>query len=96
MSLLTISEQQLLVCAHVLLARPRFVMLERLSVTLERATIHHMLDLFAQRGITYIVLEPQAEDLEHFDLVLDLAEAGSWQLRRVTQGQLLPERPTRV
>lgn len=90
-SLLTIGEQQLLVCAHVLLARPRFVMLERLSVTLERHTINHMLDLFAQRGITYIVLEPEAQDLDHFDLVLDLAEGGSWQLRRVAQGKLLPE-----
>lgn len=87
-SLLTVGEQQLLVCARVLLAGPRFVMLERLSVTLERATIHHLLDLFAQRGITYIVLEPEAEDLEHFELVLDLAEGGSWQLRRVAQGQL--------
>ena len=87
-SLLTIGEQQLLVCARVLLAGPRFVMLERLSVTLERATIHHLLDLFAQRGITYIVLEPEAQDLEHYEHVLDLAEGGAWQLRRVVQGQL--------
>ena len=87
-SLLTTSEQQLLVCARVLLAGPRFVMVERLSVTLERAMIDHMLDLFAQRGITYIVLEPEAYDLDHYDQVLDLAEGGAWQLRRVVQGQL--------
>lgn len=87
-SLLTIGEQQLLVCARVLLAGPRFVMVERLSVTLERTTINHMLDLFAQRGITYIVLEPEAQDLEHYEQVLDLAEGGAWQLRRVVQGQL--------
>ncbi len=87
-SLLTISEQQLLVCARVLLAGPRFVMVERLSVTLERAIIDHILDLFTQRGITYIVLEPEASDLQHYDQVLDLAEGGAWQLRRVVQGQL--------
>ena len=95
-SLLTIGEQQLLVCARVLLAGPRFVMIERLSVTLERPTIDNMLDLFAQRGITHIVLEPEAQDLTHFDLVLDLAEGGSWQLRRVAQGQLLPSSNARV
>lgn len=95
-SLLTIGEQQLLVCARVLLARPRFVMLERLSVTLERHTIGHMLDLFAQRGITYILLEPESQDLEHFDLVLDLAEGGSWQLRRVAHGKLVPEQGSRA
>jgi putative ATP-binding cassette transporter len=95
-SLLTIGEQQLLVCARVLLARPRFVMLERLSVTLERVAINHMLDLFAQRGITYIVLEPEAQDLDHFDLVLDLAEGGSWQLRRVAQGQVQSSGTVRI
>ena len=87
-SLLTVGEQQLLVCARVLLARPRFVMLERLSVTLDRAVLARLLTLFDERHITYIVLEPQVEDLTRYERVLDLHDGGAWQLHRVVQGKV--------
>ena len=86
-SLLTVGEQQLLVCARVLLARPRFVMLERLSVTLERATIHRLLAMLREREVTYLVLEPDSDDLAAFELVLQLGESGSWHAERVTRGR---------
>lgn len=81
--LLTLGEQQLLVCARVLLSAPRFVVLERLSVTLEPAQIARLFALLSARGITYIVFEAQYDDLAPFDAVLDLAAEGAWTLRRL-------------
>ncbi len=74
------SEQQLLACARVLLARPKFVMLERPGVRLEQATIEQVLDCFTRAGITYVVLDASNEFPQAFDRELQLHADGTWRL----------------
>ena len=71
-SVLTLSEQQLLVVARVLLAGPRFAFLEKPSTTLTPEQVVWVLGLLSRHGISCVIFEESCENLEPYDMVLEL------------------------
>jgi vitamin B12/bleomycin/antimicrobial peptide transport system ATP-binding/permease protein len=86
---LPLDEQQLLVIARVLLSRPQFVFLDRLSTTLQPDRIDWVLGLLTDRSISYVVFE-NGEDgvkLENFDALLKIEEGGAWTCKPIREGK---------
>ncbi len=75
--LLSLGEQQLVAVARVVMATPRYVLLDRLSSSLDSEQRARVLQVFAERGIAVLVFEASAPD-EASDAVLELADDGSW------------------
>jgi putative ATP-binding cassette transporter len=77
--LLSLSEQQLLAFARVLIAAPSFAFLDQPSRALSDAQVHALLRQLRERGITYLTLG-EDDDITYYDELLDIAEDGSWKL----------------
>jgi putative ATP-binding cassette transporter len=77
-SMLTLSEQQLLVVARILLSSPRFAFLEKPSTTLSPEQVKWVLNLLNQRAISCVTFEETGDDLEPYDMLLELEKDGSW------------------
>ena len=88
-SVLTLSEQQLLVLARVLLAGPRFAFLEKPSTTLTPEQVVWVLNLLSRHGISCVTFEESNEHLEPYDMVLELEKGGFWTYSPVEAGQIL-------
>jgi putative ATP-binding cassette transporter len=88
-SVLTLSEQQLLVVARVLLAGPRFAFLEKPSTTLSPEQVEWVLGLLNRHGISCVTFEESSENLEPYDMVLELEKGGFWTYSPVEAGQIL-------
>ncbi|MGB5617928.1 MAG: SbmA/BacA-like family transporter [Desulfobacterales bacterium] len=88
-SVLTLSEQQLLVVARVLLTGPRFVFLEKPSTTLTPEQVEWVLGLLNRHGISCVTFEESSENLEPYDMVLELEKGGFWTCSPVEAGQIL-------
>ena len=84
-TVLTLGEQQLLVCARLLLAAPRFAFLERPSTTLEGEPLEQVLRTLRSHAIGYVVFEQEATNLAAYDTVLELLPGGGWNLRRIDE-----------
>jgi putative ATP-binding cassette transporter len=77
--LLSLSEQQLLAFARVLIAAPSFAFLDQPSRALSDAQVHALLRRLRDRGITYLTLGDD-DDTTYYDQLLEIAEDGSWTL----------------
>lgn len=88
-SVLTLSEQQLLVVARVLLAGPRFAFLEKPSTTLSPAQVEWILGLLNRHGISCVTFEESSENLDPYDMVLELEKGGFWTCSPVEAGKIL-------
>ena len=78
-TLLSLEEQQLLACIHILLAAPRFAFLDRASTALNRDQVQTILHLLSEHSISYINNNEKLDDpLDLYDAVLDLEEDGGW------------------
>jgi putative ATP-binding cassette transporter len=88
-SVLTLSEQQLLVLARVLLTSPRFAFLEKPSTTLSPEQVEWVLGLLSRHGISCVTFEERNENLEPYDMVLELEKGGFWTCSPVEAGQIL-------
>lgn len=88
-SVLTLSEQQRLVVARVLLAAPRFAFLEKPSTTLTAEQVEWILGLLCRHGISCVTFEESSANLEPYDMVLELEKAGFWTCSPVEAGQIL-------
>ncbi|HEY1380499.1 MAG TPA: SbmA/BacA-like family transporter [Gemmataceae bacterium] len=81
-TVLSVTEQQLLTFARVLLAAPRFAMFDRVSRGVSRAAAAHALRALTARGISYVtLLDDEVVDPALFDAVLELPGDGSWKWR---------------
>ncbi|MEW6664011.1 MAG: SbmA/BacA-like family transporter [Thermodesulfobacteriota bacterium] len=89
---LPLDQQQLLVLARILLARPRFVFLDRPSTTLDPEQVDTVLGLLKGRDITYVTFEGEEEGrpvrLESYDALLELKEDGAWEWEPARGGRL--------
>jgi len=81
--ILSLDEQQLLSVARALLAAPQFAFLDRLSTALTADQVERVLQILNQRRITYVMVDDTESRLVFYDAVLELAEGGTWQLKRV-------------
>jgi putative ATP-binding cassette transporter len=84
---LPLSDQQLLVIARILLAKPRFVFLEKPGATLSPEQTDRVLDLFSERGITYVAFAENGTSLERYDAILELIGSGAWAFKPVENEQ---------
>jgi vitamin B12/bleomycin/antimicrobial peptide transport system ATP-binding/permease protein len=90
---LPLEDQQLLVFARILLAKPDFVFLDRPSTTLNPEQIDWILGLLSERGITYVTFENVEHPvyLARYDAVLDLQEGGAWAFEPVKNATIVEE-----
>ncbi len=86
---LTLSEQQLLVVARLLVVHPRFAFLDKPSSALGPEQVRTVLGLLKERSISYVTFEESSNNLESYDLVLELENNGLWSCTPVENGQLL-------
>ena len=76
--LLSLGEQQQLAFAHVVLAAPRFVLLDRPTALLPVADVARALELLAAHGITCITFAPDAQLAAQHEARLEVAADGTW------------------
>ena len=77
-----LAEQQLLVLTRVILAGPRFALLDRVDTTLGPGQVQEALQRLTGNSITPIHLTDSTESLGPYDAVLEIASDGAWALRR--------------
>jgi len=86
-SFLSLGEQEELVLARLLLAAPRFALLDRIGAALTPAQVEHVLDTLSRHGVTYLSVEHEDSCLERYNALLELHEGGSWKWVPLTAGQ---------
>src|SRR4051794_19390244 len=77
-TLLSLREQQLLVFAHILLAGPRFVFLDRINTTLKPVQIHKIPHMLSGSSIAHLITAMPTARTDLYDAALESAEDGSW------------------
>lgn len=82
---LSLGRQQLLAVARLLLARPKFAFLDRVSTALETGELSKVLKLLAQNSITCIAVGGGDDEERWYDAILELRQDGSWEWRAVPQ-----------
>jgi putative ATP-binding cassette transporter len=71
-------EQQLMAFARILLATPRFVLLDRVGATLGSEQVHQILSMLSERSIACVNIGEPDAPRELYDAVLECKEDGSW------------------
>jgi putative ATP-binding cassette transporter len=84
-----LGEQRLLAFARLLIAAPRFAVLDRLGAALDAERLAGLLARLNERSITYVHFGEPDESLDDYDAVLELAGDGGWVWKS------LNEEPTR-
>jgi putative ATP-binding cassette transporter len=86
-NILGLGEQQLLAVARLVLAHPRFALLDHIATGLTFEQLGRVLDLFSERSITYVMVGEEDVPYSRYDAELVLANDGSWTHRRIDDGQ---------
>jgi putative ATP-binding cassette transporter len=81
--ILSLDEQQLLSIARLLLAGPRFALLDRIGTALTPDQVDQLLRMLSERGITYVTVNNGEYRRECYDFVLELAHDGAWSLEPI-------------
>lgn len=79
--LLSLGQQQLLAVARLLLCRPKFAFLDRVSTALESGELGKVLKLLAEHSITYVAIGGGDDEERWYDAVLELRQDASWEWR---------------
>lgn len=75
--LLSLGEQQMVAVVRVILAGPRYALLDRISSSLDDEQRARALWLLAENGITALLFEESAQE-QNSDAVLELGDDGAW------------------
>jgi putative ATP-binding cassette transporter len=90
-AILSLGDQQQLALTRLILARPAFAVLDRVSATLKPAQVRQALRRLDENSITYITLAEDAESVEMYDAVLEIEAEGAWRWRRIERGTQLTD-----
>ncbi len=90
-SALTLTDQQLLVIARVLIAEPGFVFFDKPSSTLTPEQIARVLSLFRDRSISYVTFEKEGSHPEWYNKILQIEKTGYWSCFPLEDGQAAKE-----
>lgn len=82
---LSLGEQQGLVFARILLAKPDFVFLDRIATVFDLDQVRKTMRILAEQSITWITIGHFDGILDLHDAVLELADDGSWQWKPIKQ-----------
>jgi putative ATP-binding cassette transporter len=74
------AEQRLLIFARVLLARPRFVFLDRMGVALNQEQLENVYRLLREASISYLSIGDAHRLEAHHDRVLEIRGEGRWEI----------------
>lgn len=77
-NILSLDEQHQLVLARLLLAAPRFALLDRIGAALTSPQVEHVLDTLSRHSVTYLFVDHGESPLDRFGALLELHEGGSW------------------
>jgi vitamin B12/bleomycin/antimicrobial peptide transport system ATP-binding/permease protein len=77
--LLSLSEQQLLALARLVLATPEFAFLDRIDTTLDPDQMDQILRTLREHSITYLTIGDDHGAAGQYDTVLTLAADGTWE-----------------
>ena len=77
-TMLSLGEQQRLVIVRLVLARPSFAILDRVSTTLGPAQLDECLQRLTDNSITYINFDDAVQSLALYDAVLEIDSNGGW------------------
>ena len=77
-SILSLGERQQLLMIRLILARPSFAILDRVSTTLGSAQLEQSLQRLTDNSITYINLDEAAASAGLYDAVLEIDANGAW------------------
>jgi vitamin B12/bleomycin/antimicrobial peptide transport system ATP-binding/permease protein len=75
-------ELQFLSIARLLLARPRYAFLDRVSEALGPEHVEHLYHLLDESSITYLSTGEEHNLLSYHDMVLELFDGGGWRVTR--------------
>ena len=75
-------ELQFLSIARLLLARPRYAFLDRVSEALGPEHVEHLYHLLDESSITYLSTGEEHDLLSYHDMVLELFDGGGWRVTR--------------
>ncbi len=96
-AILSLGEQQQLAVIRLILARPSFALLDRVSTALGRAMLERSLQRLTASSITYINFDQVAESepVELYDAVLEIDENGGWTWSPLGPVDSRPDAPSR-
>ncbi len=77
-TLISLREQQLLACLHVLLAAPRVVLMDRIQETLTSNEVSQILGMLSLASIGYVANGEADGRSDLYDAVLECKEGGAW------------------
>lgn len=86
---LSLGEQQLLAFTHILLASPRFAVLDRASTALDSAEMRKILKMLSDHSITYVNIGELGEQLDDYDALLELMGDGTWNWKPIRNGKVV-------
>src|SRR5262245_18651014 len=81
-TVLSLGEQQQLVMVRLILARPSFALLDRMSTTLAPGQLQQSRRRLSDNSITYIEFSEATESIELYDAVLEIDAGGAWSWRQ--------------
>ena len=81
-TILSLGEQQQLLVIRLILARPSFALLDRVSTALGPAQLQRSLRRLSANSITYINFDEAGESDELYDAVLQIDADGAWSWRQ--------------
>jgi putative ATP-binding cassette transporter len=92
---LPLDDQQLLVIARLLLARPQFAFLDRPGTTLQPEQLDWVLGLLREHGIAYVIFESpdRPVNLGNYDMLLELVQGGGWIWKPIQDGRPVEDKP---
>jgi len=90
--ILSLDEQHLLVFARLIIAAPRFALLDRIGRALNEEQVDRVLAVLAKNAVTYVHVAHGERSLGPYEAVLDLHEGGSWEWTPFEKGQPLAKR----
>lgn len=82
-SMLSLGEEQILAFTRLLLAKPQFAFLDRVYTALTPEQAEQILIKLGMESITYISLEDARNLPELYDLILEIANDGSWKVKNI-------------
>jgi len=81
-SMASLGERQELVIAGLILARPSFAVLDRVSTALGTARLEQCLHRLTENSIGYINFDERAASIDLYDAVLQIEDNGAWNWRQ--------------
>jgi putative ATP-binding cassette transporter len=85
-AIVSLGEQQQIALTRLILARPAFVMLDRVSGALKPAQFRSYLQRLDANSITYVTFDEVAESKDLYDAVLEIDADGGWRYGRIESG----------